>query len=179
MQGRSTPASGRKEWPRGEQSDGNDDTAKREGDGAGNGGAGDAQAGAPDCDAQAEDPDRPSGVDQEKVQNHVDQIHNQADRHGLFRVAGRTENGSEDHAGRAEEHRQIENPEIAGSHRAQALFDLHPAGDEVRQADRENREKAAGHQNSQDRLRRGFLCAFRILGTKRLGDIGQKADAER
>ena len=113
----------------GVQGQGDGGAAEDKGGGACQGGSCHPETGSPYREGTAEQTDLPGLIDQEEVQHHIDQVHQDADPHGGFRVPGGTEHGAEDYAGRPEEHGAVQDKEIPGGQVPEGGIGLHPDRD--------------------------------------------------
>ena len=158
---------------------GHDDAADGIRDGAGHRRAEDAPARAGDCDAQAEDRRPARGVDQQEVEHDVDEIDGHAGLHRRSGIARGAQHRAEDDAGRAREHRDIEDEEVRGGERPDGRLDLHERGDDAAHGERDGGEERAHAQHGEHRLHRGTPGALCLARAERPGDKREKADAQR
>ena len=96
------------------QARGHDDAADGIGDGAGRRRAEHAPARAGNPHAQAEECRLARGIDEQEVEHDVDEIDDHAGLHRRAGIACGAQHRAEDDAGRAREHRHIEDEEIRG-----------------------------------------------------------------
>ena len=149
------------------------------GDGSGTGRADHAHARAGDGDRVPEQVDHMGLVDQQIIQHHVDGIHQQVAAHGRPGVAGGAQHGSEDHRGRAKQHRKIDDEEISGGGLLDLRPGVHPAGNVPAQRQGQRHEGESRRQTGQYGLRRGPGGVIIALRAVFPGDVGQKADGQR
>ena len=100
--------------------------AEGKGDGAGGGSADDAQSRAGNQQINTQKGNIPGGVDQQKIQHHIDDIHPDAHLHGGLGIAGGPEGGTQNDGSRPGQHGQIQNEEIGGGQIPDIFVHLHP-----------------------------------------------------
>ncbi len=161
------------------QSNGDENAAQRERNGACYGSAHNAPARAGQRQGQGEQGNRSGGVNEQEVENNVDHVDQNARPHRRFGVANRPQDGSEDQGGGPGEHGGIEDKEILGGQLTDRFIHLHPDGDHSAERKGQRGEENAAHQNGQHRLRRSAGGGSSVIGTKGLGDIGQKTHTKR
>ncbi len=148
------------------------------GDSAGGRRALNAPSGAGDREGKAADGHRAGGINQEKIEHHVDPVHRHAHPHGRFGIPHRTKDRTENNAGAAEQHWQVQNEEIPGRHIPNGGVYLHPDRHLTAQRHGEDCKQQTRHQHCQHRLARRPARAFLLPRAEGLGNKGQKAHAK-
>ena len=120
----------------------------------------------------------PRGEDQEKIQNNIHRVHNQADPHGRAGIAGGPQHRSEKNGSRAEQHGTVENQEITGSQILNIRIDLHPYRNPAGKQGRHQRQEQAHKQCHRACLGGGFFGRLRFSRADFSGDVRKKTDAD-
>ena len=135
---------------------------------------------ADDAPSRAEDghaPHLPRGIDEQKVKDNIDPVHQKTDPHGRFGVPCRTKQRTENRNGRPGQHGGVQNEKVLGSQVLNGRVNLHPHRHLAAQRQHQHSKKRAADQNRQHRLRRGFPRPLRIPRPAGLRHEGQKAHA--
>ena len=151
------------------------DAPQHEAQGRGRGSPHHPQPRAPHGDAQAEKEELPPGENEEEIQDHIHQVHEDARRHGGAAVPRRAEERAGEGGRRPEDGGEIDDEEIAGGQRADGRFQLHPSGHLLRQGQGQGREQGPDEEHHQHRLGRGPPGPVNIPRASSLGDDGKEA----
>ena len=161
------------------QPDRHGDSAIGVSDGAGGSRTIDSPAGAPHGKGNPHQMSRTGGVDEERIQQDVHEVYPQSHLHGRSGVTNSPEHHAEQNVHGAKQHTQIQNAEILRRRIPDCGRHLHPPDDGAAETGGENRQDDSHCQCHEGRLGGGSFGSFLLSRADRLGNIGQKAHAQR
>ena len=138
---------------------------------------GDAHAGSPDRNFQSKHIHRPARINQEKVEHHIDGVHQSIDQHRMAHITGGAKHRTKQDDRRPKQHRDIDNQKIGGSIRTDFRRTSQPGGKHKAQRHTDNTDDQTHDNGSQHRLTCCLLCTVAVLSTDGAGNHRQKTDA--